>query len=145
MTVEAILYLWSHPIFMCMQWKRKYDPKFAHMQWKLPRSAIIIGSTIKIGSTCCACARVQALGEVFMPSLRTIYAISMNYLCYIRKKQNAIYGVHLTRVVRMLNRRFDWGTWWWFDLVYTSVGCGWMCRRGPTRSHVWLARVSSNI
>jgi hypothetical protein len=35
-----------------MQWKRKCHPKFAHMQCKLSRSAIIIGSAIKIGYIC---------------------------------------------------------------------------------------------
>jgi hypothetical protein len=35
MAVGVILYLWSHPIIVCMQWKQKYHPKFEHMQWKL--------------------------------------------------------------------------------------------------------------
>jgi hypothetical protein len=28
-----------------VQWKGKYNPKFARMQWKLPRFSIIFGST----------------------------------------------------------------------------------------------------
>jgi hypothetical protein len=39
MAVGAILYLWNHPIFTRMQWKRKYFLKFSHMQWKLARSS----------------------------------------------------------------------------------------------------------
>jgi hypothetical protein len=52
--------------FVHLQWKGKYNPKFARMQWKLPRFAkfldlyknrnhmhatpMFFGSTIKIGS-----------------------------------------------------------------------------------------------
>jgi hypothetical protein len=30
--------------FARVNWKGKYNPKFARMQWKLPRFAIIFGS-----------------------------------------------------------------------------------------------------
>jgi hypothetical protein len=77
MAVGAILYLWSHPIFVRNQWKRKCHPKFAQMQWKLPRFIIIIGATIKIESAymrLCMCT-----GPVVV---RGFYDISMNYLRY---------------------------------------------------------------
>jgi hypothetical protein len=77
---------------------------------------------------------VQWLGEVFMLSLWTIYAISVKYLCYLRKKTWPQFmvcvpcggwdvgpGVWLTRGER-------------FDLVHTYLGCGWTRRCGPTRS-----------
>jgi hypothetical protein len=55
------------------------------MQWKLARSAIIIGSTIKFGF---ACMHMRVcLVEVFMLSLLTIYTIS-ELIMLLRKKQN---------------------------------------------------------
>jgi hypothetical protein len=32
------------PFFARVQWKGIYNPKFSHMQWKLPRFVIIFGS-----------------------------------------------------------------------------------------------------
>ena len=77
MSVGAILYLWRHPIFARVQWKRKCHPKFVHMQWKLSRSAIIIGYILKIGYAC------MRLG-VWTWSVAGVgfYVISMKYLHY---------------------------------------------------------------
>jgi hypothetical protein len=77
MTVGAILYLWSHLFFARKQRKWKYHPKFVHMQWKLSRSTIIIGSTIKIGSSC-----MRLRMWTWSSGWPGFYAISMNSLRY---------------------------------------------------------------
>jgi hypothetical protein len=41
-----------HFLRACNGNENKYHPKVVHMQWKVPGSAIIIGSTIKLGTAC---------------------------------------------------------------------------------------------
>jgi hypothetical protein len=112
MVVVSILYLWSHLIFVRTQWKRKYHPKFVYMQWRLPWSAIIIGSTIKIGSACmrlCTwssdCARFLCyLCELLALFLWTIYV----------KNITAIYGLRPTWEVGCWtgSLTYTWGQFW---------------------------------
>jgi hypothetical protein len=91
---------------------------------------------------------VQWLGEVFMLSLWTIYAISVKYLCYLRFAQKKTWPQFMACVPC---RGWDVGPGVWltrgerFDLVHTYLGCGWTRRCGPTRSQGWSVRASSTI
>jgi hypothetical protein len=143
--VGAILYLWSPPILARMQWKQKFYPKFAYMQWKFPRPAIIIGPTIKIWSACMhlrismwSSGRAEFLCylcELFTLFLWTIYAICA------KKKQN--HNLWLVSHARgwLLGQEFDRRTWgrltWYMGGKHTEqpgVGCRWACWCGLARS-----------
>jgi hypothetical protein len=134
MTVIAILYLWSHPIFARMQLKRKCHPKFASMQWKLSQSTIIIRSTIKIGSAC-ICLHTWSSG----------WAGYLCYLCeYLRyfselftqKNRTIIYGLRPMREDGCWTGSLTctWGKWkenrltpfpnwfWWLNWPIQIIG-----------------------
>jgi hypothetical protein len=143
MTVGGILYLWSHPIFARMQRKRKRYPKFAYMQWILPRCVIIIGSTIKIGSACMhlcmlSSGRVGFLCypcELFTLFLWTIYAIHS-------KKENKQFMACVPRE-RLVVGQIVWprGGGWrgaWVGGHTWQPGVGWGGARwcGPAKSGV---------
>jgi hypothetical protein len=91
MTVGAILYLWSHPSFVCNQWKQKCHPKFSHMQCKLSWYAIIIGSIIKIGSICmrlCVCTSPMAGRGFYAIYIKYLHYFYELFMLFARKNQN---------------------------------------------------------
>jgi hypothetical protein len=100
MAVGPILYLRKHPIFVRMQWKWKYFQKISHIQWKLSRSAIIIGSTIKIGSTCmcmsvCTWSNGWTRFLCYLYQLFTLFPWSIYGIT--QKNRTTIYSVCPTR------------------------------------------------
>jgi hypothetical protein len=153
MAIGAILYLWSHPIFARMHQKRKRYPKFAYMQWNLPRCAIIIGSTIKIRS---ACMHIRMLSsgragflcypcELFTLFMWTIYAIHSKkenkqfMACVPRERLVVGPGVWLTHVAEV-DVVHGWGD------TPDSLEWGAGGRAGAVQpSRGWSARASSNI
>jgi hypothetical protein len=149
MLVGTILYLWSHPFFARTKWKQKYHAIFVYMQWKLPRSAIIIGSNIKIGS---ACMRLRVCTGP--AAERGFYAISINYLCYFCKLFMLFTKKNRTTIYAMRPRE---GLGCWTEVWLTHVEeiwsgahrCGvWVdvpVWSGPTRSHGCSTKASSTI
>jgi hypothetical protein len=84
------------------------------MQWKLPWSAIIIRSTIKIGFACkslrvCTWSNGWVRFLCYLCELFTLFPWSIYAICALRKKKH---GHSLWRVshagVGMLDRGFDW-------------------------------------
>jgi hypothetical protein len=137
MDVGAIQYLWNHPIFARMQWKQKYLPKFSHIQWKLPRYAIIIGSTTKIGSACmqlrvCTWSSGWMRFLCYLYELFTLFEWSIYAICAKKQNHNLWHASHTGD--EMLDRGFEWRVGERFDLVHTDVGCRWTRRCGSARS-----------
>jgi hypothetical protein len=151
MDVGAIQYLWNHPIFARMQWKQKYLPKFSHIQWKLPRYAIIIGSITKIGSACmqlrvCTWSSGWMRFLCYLYELFTLFEWSIYAIC--AKNKTTIYGMRPTRGMRCwtegLNDAWGRGLIWCTQTwdIGGPVGAVQLGRRGCSRD-VWVCPIKS--